>query len=72
MKVILYTNHCPCCDVLESKLKSAGIAYETFDNTEEMLQMGMTHMPMLSVNGNLMNFLAALVWLKERMSAHEN
>lgn len=72
MKVILFTNHCPCCDVLESKLKSAGIAYETFDNTEEMLQMGMTHMPMLSIDGNLMNFSAALVWLKERMSVHEN
>lgn len=72
MNVILFTNHCPCCDVLESKLKSAGIAYETFDNTEEMLQMGMTHMPMLSVDGNLMNFSAALVWLKERMSTHEN
>lgn len=72
MKVILYTNHCPCCDTLESMLKSARIAYETFDNTEEMLQMGMTHMPMLSVDGNLMNFSVALVWLKGRMSAHEN
>lgn len=72
MKVILFTNHCPCCDVLEFKLKSAGIAYETFDNTEEILQIGITHMPMLSVDGNLMNFSAALVWLKERMSAHEN
>lgn len=72
MKVILYTSHCPCCDVVESMLRNARIAYETFDNTEEMLRKGMTHMPMLSVDGNLMNFSAALIWLKERMSSHEN
>ena len=66
MSIILYTNHCPCCQVLESQLKAASLPYKIFDDTEQMLTMGMTHMPMLRVDSNLMNFSAALAWLKER------
>lgn len=72
MSIILYTNHCPCCQVLEFQLKKAGLLYKIIDNTEEMLALGMTHMPMLRVDGNLMNFSAALTWLKERKSTDAN
>lgn len=29
-KIILYTNHCPRCAILEKKLQEKNIAYETF------------------------------------------
>lgn len=50
MSVVLYTNHCPCCEVLESRLKAAGIQYRTVDDVRLMLEMGLTTMPMLEVS----------------------
>lgn len=29
-KIILYTNHCPRCTILEKKLQEKNISYETF------------------------------------------
>ena len=37
-----------------------------------MLGLGITHLPMLRVDDDLMNYPAALAWLKERTNAHEN
>ncbi len=72
MSIILYSNNCPCCEVLESALNDASVNYETFTDTKEMLRMGMTHLPMLSVDGKLMNYPAAIAWLKERKEPHAN
>ena len=46
MSVVLYTNHCPCCEVLESRLKESGIRYKVVDDVRMMLEMGLTTMPM--------------------------
>lgn len=70
MRVILYSNHCPCCEVLAASLNRAAIPYETSTDIQQMLAMGLTHLPMLSVDGNMMNYLAALTWLKERTEPH--
>ncbi len=67
MQVILYSTHCPCCEVLERGLRAASIPYETVTDTRKMIDLGMTHVPMLSVDGKMMNYLTALAWLKERM-----
>ena len=37
MRVILYSNYCPCCEVLRDKLGAAHISYETVTNTKQML-----------------------------------
>ena len=66
MSVVLSTNHCPCCEVLETKLKAAGIQYRTVDDVRLMLEMGLTTMPMLETDDMMMNYLAALKWLEER------
>lgn len=65
MSVVLYTNHCPCCEVLEVKLKAAGIRYRVVDDTRLMLEMGLTTMPMLQTDDMMMNYPAALKWLEE-------
>lgn len=70
---ILYSNHCPCCEVLTQALDAAGVQYETVTDTSRMLSMGITHLPMLSVDGEMLNYPAALAWLKERTKIdHEN
>ena len=71
MKVIFYTNHCPCCEVLRAKLVDAGVSFEIVSDVDQMLAMGITHLPMLSVDNEMMNYPAALMWVKERTN-HEN
>ena len=45
--IVLYSNHCPCCEVLRARLDDAGVAYTVNSDTEEMLRQGITHLPML-------------------------
>lgn len=56
MQITLYTNRCPCCEVLEAALKAASLDFEAVTDTGQMLSMGMTHLPMLSVDGTMMNY----------------
>lgn len=56
MKVILYSNHCPQCIILEKILKSKNVDYDIFTDENEMIKLGFTSMPMLSVDGKLYNF----------------
>lgn len=60
MKVVLYSTHCPRCKVLESKLKQMGIPYEEVNDVETMKKMGIMSAPMLSVDGELMDFTMAV------------
>lgn len=64
--ITLYTNHCPCCEVLAREMEQAGIPFDTFTDVSKMLSMGFTHLPMLDVNGQLLAFPDALKWIKER------
>ena len=73
MSIVLYTNHCPCCEVLESRMKAAGIRYRAVDDVRMMLEMGLTTMPMLETKDMMMNYPAALKWLEERtQTTNEN
>ena len=71
MQVILYSNHCPCCEVIRQQLTACRIPHEVVTDTQLMLDLGMTHLPMLRVGEELMNYPAALRWLKERMDNNE-
>lgn len=64
-KVVLYSTHCPRCSILEKKLYQLGIAYELNTNVKEMIALGMKSAPMLSVNGELLDFTAANDWLNK-------
>ena len=54
------------------RLDEAGVSYTINCNIEEMLSQGIKHLPMLSVDGNMMNYPAALAWLNERTNPHAN
>ena len=66
MEVILFSNHCPQCRVLEAKLKQKGIEYQEINDINLMLEKGFKSMPMLEVDGVIMNFAQSNTWIKER------
>lgn len=61
--VILYSTGCPKCTVLETKLEQHGIRYFKNSSADEMLALGLTEAPALSVNGEIMGFMEAVRWI---------
>ncbi len=44
-KMIFYTTHCPLCNTIEAVLKKTGQSYTENTDTEEMLRLGFTRVP---------------------------
>ncbi len=63
MKVILYSTHCPKCNVLEKKLKQKNISYEEVNDIEKMKKKGYFSLPVLEVDGTSMDFKSASNWI---------
>ena len=63
--IILYTTHCPKCRILEQKLKAKNIEYIEFTDVDKMIKMGFSVMPMLDVDGRIMDFATANKWINE-------
>lgn len=59
MKYILYSTHCPKCNVLEKKLNSKSIQYTIIDDIEELKKCNIDAVPVLKVNDKLLNFKEA-------------
>ena len=55
-QVVLYSNHCVHCKVLEDLLKKHNIKYSVVDDVNTMLNLGLTHMPVLEIDGKFMQF----------------
>ena len=60
MEVILYSTHCPRCEVLEEKLKSKGIEYIEENSVEVMQTKAIMSVPVLEYNGELLDFVNAV------------
>lgn len=63
MNVVLYSTGCPRCKILKSKLDKKGITYSVVDDVDKMLNMGMTVVPVLEVDGVRMSFKEAINWI---------
>lgn len=63
MNIILYSTGCPKCNVMKKKLDNAGISYIVNSNVDDMQKLGITQVPVLSVNGDLKPFKEANEWL---------
>lgn len=46
-------------------LSRKNIKYEIFDDADKMVELGIKSAPMLSVNGELLNFSKALQWVNK-------
>lgn len=60
---ILYTTHCPKCEVLEAKLKEKHIEFIKCDDELEMRQKGFLSVPILNMNGKNLTFMEAIRWV---------
>lgn len=62
MNVILYSNHCPKCNILTQKLEEAKIEFEEVNDIDLMISKGFSKMPMLEVDSIVMDFMEAFKW----------
>ena len=66
MKVTLYSTGCPKCKILTQKLNDKNVEFNVVNDVDLMISKGFTNMPMLEVDGNVMNFMNAAKWINER------
>lgn len=65
MSVVLYSTHCPKCNVLEKKLKQKNIAYEEINDIEKIKEKGYLSVPVLEIDGESMQFEMANNWINK-------
>lgn len=63
MSVVLYSTNCPKCVVIGKKMEQKNIKYDIVTDVDLMQSKGFTSMPMLEVDGNLMDFGDAIKWV---------
>ena len=63
MNIVLYSTHCPRCVVLEKKLKQTEIDYNELNDVSIMEKKGSLSVPMLEVDGKIMDFKDANDWI---------
>ena len=61
--ITLFSTKCPKCNVLEKKLKAKNIEYEEVNDVEAMKEKGIVTVPVLEVDGEVMDFKAASDWI---------
>lgn len=61
-KVILYSTGCPRCQSLKTKLNMKHIEFEEKHDIEEMKAAGIMSVPTLIVDGQKLDFTAAMRW----------
>lgn len=62
----MYSTHCPKCKILAIKLAQKGIDFEEIDDLDEMRRIGLKSAPALRVEGEILDFNAAIAWLREK------
>ena len=66
MDIILYSTGCPKCNILKRKLSEKNIPYRENKDTDEMVALGIDYVPVLSVNGELLQFKEANDWVNQQ------
>lgn len=64
--VILYSTGCPRCSVLKRKLSENNIMYIESDDVEQMYSLGIQSVPVLFVDGELLDFSKAIAWVNSQ------
>lgn len=63
----LYSNDCPKCRVLKTKLDSKNIAYEKISDIDLMMEKGIESVPILELDdGELLDFSSAIKWVNHQ------
>jgi hypothetical protein len=65
MGIVLFTTHCPKCEVLYKKLTAKGIEFTENTDVQTMKSLGMMSAPALQINdGRLLKFTEAVKWVE--------
>ena len=64
-KIVLYSTGCPQCAVLKKMLDEKNVEYTTCSDIKEMRSKGILSVPMLELDGEIMNLQAAMQWVRE-------
>lgn len=65
-KIILYsTTTCPKCNILKLKLDEKKIEYTVVDDADVMISKKIMSVPVLEINGTMMDFITANNWINE-------
>lgn len=64
MEIILYSaDWCPKCQVLKKKLVAKYVEFKVVKDENVLDEMGIDELPVLSVDGELMDMVAANNWI---------
>lgn len=66
MKVTLYSNNCPKCLILKKKLYTKNIDFTEVNDMDEMIKLGFMSMPMMDVDGEILDFTKANTWINKQ------
>ena len=67
MTIILYSSDtCGKCKVLKTKLNNKGIKFETVTDVETMMKKNIDFLPVLEVDGKMMQFEEANEWVNKK------
>ena len=63
--IILYSTGCSRCKVLEARMKAKNIKYNLVEDIDVMLAKGIQQVPVLQVDGKMMDFVEAVKWTNQ-------
>lgn len=66
MITIYTTETCPKCKILKKKLEDKGIEYTEVTDEEKLRQMDILSVPVMTVDGERMDFAEAIKYVNER------
>ena len=70
--ITVYSTGCPRCKIIETKLKEKNIDFTVNDNIDEMSELGIMSVPVLSIDGKLFQFKEANDWINEQEGQNED
>lgn len=66
MDIVLYSTGCPKCIILKKKLAEKDIQYVENNDVEKMTSLGIDYVPVLCVNGKMLQFKEANDWINQQ------
>ena len=62
---ILYTTHCPVCEMLEKSLKEHNIPYIIEEDVSSLIEQGFKSVPVLKIGEKYLKAKEAFQWINE-------
>lgn len=64
--VVVYSTGCPKCQILKKKLEEKDIEFTECSDVQKMLGLGITTVPVMEIDGNLMDFKSSVEWVNNQ------